>query len=154
MFAHSASRPLRAALVAVPLFVLSLGLLFCSTGRGDAREDVIPLLATDQTVIGQAIAYPAEKPAKVTAVIVTMQPGDQTGWHKHEVPLFGYMLEGELTVDYGEHGKRVYRKGDALMEAIDAAHDGHNLGPGIVRILAVFMGAEGVKNTTMVEPPK
>ncbi len=154
MFAPGTSRPLKAVLMAVPLLALSLGVLFWSTGRGDAREDVIPLLATDKTVIGQPISYSVEKPAKVTAVIVTMQPGDQTGWHKHQVPLFGYMLEGELTVDYGEHGKRVYRKGDALMEAIDAAHDGHNTGSGVVRILAVFMGAEGLKNTVLVEPPK
>jgi quercetin dioxygenase-like cupin family protein len=102
----------------------------------------------------QPFSYPTKKPARVTAAIVTMPPGGTTGWHEHPVPLFGYMLEGEITVDYGPHGKRVYRKGDALMEAIDAAHDGHNTGQGVARILAVFMGAEGVSNTMKVAAPK
>ncbi len=83
----------------------------------------------------------------VTAVIVEMQPGEETGWHAHDVPMFGYILEGEVTVNYGTHGTRVYRAGDAVMEAIDLAHDGRNTSEGVTRILAVFMGAEGVPNT-------
>jgi quercetin dioxygenase-like cupin family protein len=68
--------------------------------------------------------------------------------------VFGYVLEGEITVDYGPHGKRVFRKGDPLMEAIDTAHDGHNTGEGVARVLAVFMGTEGVADTMKVPPPK
>jgi quercetin dioxygenase-like cupin family protein len=83
-----------------------------------------------------------------------MQPGAETGWHEHDVPLFGYMLEGELTVDYGTKGTRVYRKGDSLVEAIDVAHNGRNTGSGVARILAVFIGAEGVPDTVKVEPPR
>jgi hypothetical protein len=40
------------------------------------------------------------------------------------------------------------------MEAIDAAHDGHNTGQGVARILAVFIGAEGVSTTMKVAAPK
>ena len=98
-------------------------------------------------MLGQPISYPDEGPAKVTAAIVAMQPGEETGWHKHDVPLFGYILEGEVTVDYGAQGTRVYRAGDALMEAIDLPHNGRNTGKGVARMLAVFMGAEGVANT-------
>ena len=65
--------------------------------------------------------------------------------------MFGYILEGEITVDYGAAGTRVYRTGDALMEAIDVAHNGRNTGDGSARILAVFMGAEGVPNTVMLK---
>jgi quercetin dioxygenase-like cupin family protein len=59
------------------------------------------------------------------------------------------MLEGEITVDYGAKGTRTYRKGDALIEAIDVLHNGRNTGSGVARVLAVFMGAEGVPNTVM-----
>jgi hypothetical protein len=41
----------------------------------------------------------------------------------------------------------VYRAGDALMEAIAVAHNGRNTGSGPVRILAVFIGAEGLTPT-------
>ena len=84
------------------------------------------------------------------AVIVTIPPGGETGWHEHAVPLFGYMLDGVLTVDYGDKGTRVYRAGDSLMEAMNWPHDGINKGDVPVRILAVYLGAEGVPNATPV----
>ncbi len=104
------------------------------------------LLVTSQTIIGQPIAYP-EGTAQVTAAIVTMAPGQETGWHRHEAPLFAYLLEGELTVDYGPAGTRTYRQGDAFVEALQSRHDGTNTGSTETRILAVFVGAAGVANT-------
>ena len=95
-----------------------------------ARDQVLSLLSTTQTILGQPIVYPTEAPAKVAAAIVTMQPGEETGWHQHDVPMFGYVLEGEVTVDYGAKGTRIYRQGDALIEAIDVPHNGRNTGTG------------------------
>ncbi len=76
-----------------------------------------------------------------------MQPGQQTGWHTHEVPLFAYVMEGEITVDYGPDGTITYTAGDSLIEAYKTRHNGTNTGSGIVRILAVFAGADGIPNT-------
>lgn len=125
-----------------------------ATPQDTTDDTVTRLLATGKTVLGQTIAYPTQGAAKVTAVIVTMQPGATTGWHRHDVPMFGYLLEGEITVDYGPHGTRVYRQGDAVMEAIDLAHDGRNSGSGAARILAVFIGADGVPDTVKAAPPE
>jgi quercetin dioxygenase-like cupin family protein len=143
-------------LLAASSALLALGVLWWEAGASarESGEDVTPLLSTGITVLGQNFAYPTSAPAKVTAAIVAMQPGAETGWHRHDVPLFGYMLEGELTVDYGPKGTRVYRKGDALMEAIDVPHNGRNTGSSVARILAVFMGADGVPDTVMVAPPR
>jgi len=82
----------------------------------------------------------------VTAAIVTLAPGARTIAHQHAVPLFAYVLEGEITVDYGEQGKRTYRQGDAFMEAMAVTHFGVNNGSGPMRLLAVYMGAEGADN--------
>ena len=76
------------------------------------------ILSTGSTIIGEPIGYPAGAPALI-AVEITLQPRQQTGWHMHPVPLFGYILEGELTVDYGPERQRIYRKGDALVEAME-----------------------------------
>lgn len=111
------------------------------------------ILSTGTTVTSQPIHYPSSGPAKITAVEITLRPGEQTGWHTHPVPLFGYMLEGELTVDYGARGKRVYRKGDALAEAMNEAHNGRNTGKGLMRILAVFIGVEGGQGSVAAAPP-
>lgn len=124
----------------------------CATTAPTAPPEpaVVPVLATDQTVLGQAITYPGAD-AKVTAVIVTLPPGAQTGWHRHRVPLFGYMLEGELTVAYKGAGERIYRPGDGFMEAITTPHNGRNKGDADVRILAVFVGARNLPNSEKVE---
>ena len=117
------------------------------------RSAVAPVLSTGETILGQPLVYPpaAAGAPHVTAVIVTLPPGAATGWHWHDVPLFGYLLEGELTVAYEGAGERVYRPGDALMEAIGTPHDGHKTGAADVRILAVFIGAEGIQNSEKVE---
>ena len=122
-----------------------------------AREPykrVEKLLATGTTILDQPIDYPAAEPSRVTAVIVTLRPGEETGWHTHAVPLFGYIMEGELTVDYGKRGKKVYKSGDSVVEAMNTPHNGTSSGNGPVRIMAVFMGADGVANTTMVNVKK
>ena len=114
-----------------------------------AREGGYPavtLLSTSTSIVGEPLRYPTSGPAHITAAIVTVAPGDQTIVHKHGVPMFAYILEGELTVDYGAHGKRVYRQGQAFMEAMDVEHFGVNSGSQPARILAVYMGAQGAEN--------
>lgn len=104
------------------------------------------LLQSETTIIGQPIVYPTG-PAQITVAIVTMQKGQVTGWHLHEAPLAAHVLEGEVTVDYGPDGKRVYRKGDTLIEALGTRHNGENTGDGIARLLVMFAGAVGTPNT-------
>ncbi|MGR3802089.1 cupin domain-containing protein [Marinibacterium profundimaris] len=119
------------------------------TGAAAADDSYPPLdvlLQTTTTILGQPIAYPGGQ-AQITAAIVTMQPGQKTGWHDHDAPLFAYILEGEITVDYGPHGTKTYRTGDALVEALGSRHNGENTGDAPMRLLAVFAGAEGTPNT-------
>jgi quercetin dioxygenase-like cupin family protein len=117
-----------------------------STFARDQGYPAVPLLSTGVNIVGETISYPATGPARVTASIVTLAPGEQTIVHRHGVPLFAYILEGELTVDYGTHGTRTYRAGDAFMEAMAVAHFGRNTGTTPVRLLAVYMGAAGAED--------
>lgn len=109
-----------------------------------------PLIASGQTITGEPIVYPSGAPAKITAGIVTLAPGEETGWHRHGMPSFGYVLEGELTVEYDGSGPKVLKAGEALLETISLAHSGRNTGTGPMRILAVFMGAEGMPTSVKV----
>lgn len=104
------------------------------------------LLTTGQTVLGQDVVYPAGK-AQVTGTIITLAPGQETGPHRHDVPLFAYVLEGDLTVDYGPDGTLNYHRGDAFMEAVGTSHNGRATGSEAVRILVVYIGAEGLANS-------
>lgn len=119
--------------------------------QGVAKDTYPPLdvlLKTDKTVTGQPIRYP-EGQAEITMAIVALQPGQSTPLHHHEAPLAGYILEGELTADYGSEGIHVYRTGDAIVEALGTEHVGTNTGDDILRILVVFAGAQGTPNTVI-----
>ena len=70
------------------------------------------------------------------------------------MPLFVYILEGEVTVDYGEKGVKVIKAGESMLEAMDWAHNGMNKTDKPLRILAVYMGAEGVANAETAAAPK
>ena len=136
-------------------FALILAALHATMPRAaaeDAAYPLEPLLSTGTTIIGETIHYPRTGPAHVNAAIIKLAPGGKTIVHKHGVPLFAYILEGELTVDYGKHGKRTYRKGQSFMEAMNAAHFGVNTGTKPVRLLAVYMGAKRAKDVVPVRP--
>jgi quercetin dioxygenase-like cupin family protein len=110
-----------------------------------------PLLSTGTTVVGEPLRYPTSGAAHVTSAIVTLAPGARTILHKHGVPMFAYILEGEITVDYGKHGKRTYKKGASLMEAMHVAHFGENTGTQPMRLIAVYMGATRAKDVIPVK---
>jgi quercetin dioxygenase-like cupin family protein len=110
-----------------------------------------PLLEGGIDVLGHPLVYP-DAPANVTAAIVTIPPGGETGWHSHEVPLFAYILEGELTVDYGEKGKKTYRAGESVLEAVDWPHNGTNTGTVPMKLIAIYMGGGGKANTVRTAP--
>ena len=105
-----------------------------------------PLLSTSKTVMDENISYPTKGNAKVNALIVTIAPGEKTELHQHGVPLFIYVLDGEVTVDYGDRGKKVFKKGDSYMEAMAVDHTGINVSESPVQILAVYMSADGAQD--------
>jgi quercetin dioxygenase-like cupin family protein len=138
--------------------LLALGLLsVCPAIAEDQASPnyqalLTPLLQSGTDVLGTPLAYPTGN-ANITAAIVTIPPGGQTGWHSHEVPLFAYVLEGELTVDYGTKGKKTYRAGDSVLEAVNWTHNGTNTGAVPMKLLAVYMGSDTAKNTLKQPTP-
>jgi len=108
------------------------------------------LLETDQTILGDAFAYPYGR-ARVTAARLTVPPGGTVPLHLHPVPLFVYILQGEIAVDYGSRGTVTYSAGDTFVEAFEWPHHARNAGKGNVKLLAVYMGAEGVANSLTLE---
>ena len=109
-----------------------------------------PLLQGGTDVLGQPLVYP-DGPVNITSAMVTIPPGGTTGLHTHEVPLFAHILEGELTVDYGDKGKKVYRAGDSVLEAVNWPHAGTNTGAVPMRLIAVYMGGGGKANTVPIK---
>lgn len=133
----------------ITLAVVFLGLVSAVHGK-EAKQDyqrVVPLLDDSATVLDQPLAYPSDGTAKIQSAIVTMLPGEETGVHTHPYPTYACILSGELTVTYPGGVKKVYKQGEAVMEAINTLHNGRNDGSEPVRILVVFMGVDGKANT-------
>lgn len=122
-----------------------------ATAASSVGREVL-LDAQELTTLDQPIAYPKKTPAQITSAIITLEPGQETGWHRHRVPLYVYILEGTVSVEYDAGVVKQYSAGTAFMEAEDVWHNGTNAGEDPVRILTVYMGAEGAKNTVERAP--
>ncbi|WP_281927064.1 cupin domain-containing protein [Roseibium album] len=123
-----------------------------ATTDNESYDKVRQVYAGDLTVAGEKVVFP-EGNQSVKALEITMEPGEVTGWHKHGAPLFAYMLEGEITVTYDGIGKKLYRQGEGLLEAMNVTHRGENTGDGPARILAVFLLGDNSHAVVAEEPP-
>ena len=123
------------------IVIITVALTSTGTYFVIASDDISSqtILETDKTVIGQDIQYPSGPPL-ITSKIVTIPIGAETGVHSHEYPMFGYVMEGEITVDYGDQGTKTFLEGDSLIEAINYTHNGKNTGNEPTKILVVVMG--------------
>jgi len=110
-------------------------------------EAVLPLLQTTINSVGQPIAYPHDGTPEVTALLVEMAPGEETGWHQHPVPLLGYLLAGELTVYQITGEKRVVRTGEVSLESVDVVHNGVNEGSVPCKMIVFVVGLKDVPFT-------
>jgi quercetin dioxygenase-like cupin family protein len=112
---------------------------------------VTPLWQTSVNSIGQPIVYPQGGTPEVTAFLVEMAPGERTPWHQHPVPLLGYILEGELTVQLASGGQRVMKTGQISHEGVDVIHQGISTGAVPVKIIVFAIGLQNVPMTIIEE---
>lgn len=97
------------------------------------------LLKTGTTSDGVPLVYPPGSPL-ITSRLIEFAPGAEIPLHRHPMPLYAYILEGELTlVSEGQPVRRI-KAGEAFMET-SQWHLGRNETDKPVRLLSVFMGA-------------
>ena len=110
-----------------------------------AYEDIeatpIVIAGAPKTTLGQDFKYPAGKPL-IKAFNIEIPVGKQTSLHKHLIPLFVYVVSGDLEVDYGSKGKKTYKAGASFVEAIDWCHFGKVAGKVPVKIIGVYLGEQ------------
>jgi len=120
-----------------------------STAPGVVESSVL-LDKQARTVLDQLLEYPTGSQAQVSSAILTLAPGVSTGLHKHDAPLYAYVLEGTLTVTYDGGIVKEFTPGSALLEAVGTAHNGENKTDQPVKLLVVNIGAEGVANSVKI----
>lgn len=98
-----------------------------------------------RTVIGQEIQFPLFR-NQITALLIEIAPGGETGRHQHAAPTFVYVLEGTVTIDIEGHPQAVHTAGQGFLEANNVWHNGRNRGTTPLKLLVVFSGEEGKPN--------
>jgi len=107
-----------------------------------AAVKVNKLMQTTSSWNGAALAYPSGQ-AEITALLIEIAPGGETGWHLHPVASFGYILEGELDVSLKDGSVKHLVAGQALAEVVNTLHNGRNAGKVPVKLVVFYAGATG-----------
>lgn len=74
-----------------------------------------------RVILKQLIQSSGLKEQEVKMVIVDFVPGEDLGAHRHPIPTFGYVLEGELESTFDGKVYR-YKAGDAFYERPNGLH--------------------------------
>jgi quercetin dioxygenase-like cupin family protein len=105
------------------------------------------LLQTGTTASGQPIVYPKTDKPEVRMLLVEIPPGTETGWHRHPMPCYAYILSGNVTVEL-ENGKSyTFHAGEGFAETVGTLHNGKNPGKEPVKILMTVTGEKAVPTT-------
>jgi quercetin dioxygenase-like cupin family protein len=136
-----------------PLFIAFVFICGVTTAAyGDdypgAKVTVVKKAAT--TADGRKMEYPKTGNPEVTALLVELPPGGETGWHLHPVPVYAYILSGTLTAEMENGEKHDYEEGEAIFEAVNMPHNGRNPGKTPVRLIVFYTGEEGKPVTVKV----
>ena len=113
---------------------------------------VTTVLRTTTTVSGAPLTYPTGGQAEVSGMVVELPPGAETGWHKHTVPCFAYLLSGTIAVEQKDGPTRTFRAGDSFAELVGLLHNGRTVGTEPVRLVFFATGVQG-QPFTVKEPP-
>jgi quercetin dioxygenase-like cupin family protein len=136
-------------LFCVSFLLGSFPLIVYSDDYISAKVTVIKKALT--TASGQEMEYPRTGKPEVTALLVEIPSGSETGWHLHPVPVYAYVLSGTLTSEMENGERRDYKEGEAIFEAVNTPHNGKNLGEIPVKLIVFYTGEEGKPVTVRVK---
>jgi len=129
------------------LLCLSALLMFAPLSLADGYDSGVSarvLKKTSVTANGSKIVFPSTDRAEVTAAMVEIAPGAETGWHSHPMPVYAYVESGSLRVSIEGGGEMSYASGDVIMEVVETLHNGRNEGDEAVKLVVFYLGSEGV----------
>ena len=106
--------------------ILILMILATAPARAQEKEaegykkqvQVTPLLRATTTSAGQPIVYPNTADPEVTAVLVEIPEGAETGWHEHPFPCYAYVVSGEIFVEVQGGATNRFTAGQALRRVL------------------------------------
>ena len=125
--------------------VLVLCVLLVAPVSSGAQEKIAAntLFQSTVTAAGQPIVFPKSH-SEVTALMVDIPAGTDTGWHKHPWPRYAYVVSGVITVENDAGQAKTYRAGEFFVEQINIYHHGTTTVP--TRLLVIDQDVAGKGN--------
>lgn len=102
--------------------------------------------AQSLTALDQPIDYPKKKQAQISSEIEVLEPGQESGWRKYRVPVYVYVMEGTISVEYDAGVVKDFPKGSSFLQAKGIWHNVSNKAEVRAETLSVLMGAKGITN--------
>ena len=127
--------------------------LWAWAGEYNAGVQSNIILRAETMSNGEPIDYLDTDRPQVTVMMVDIAPGSSTGWHSHPMPVYAYVMAGQLTVEI-EGGKTAeFKEGDAIIEVVKLKHNGTNHGKVPVKLVVFYLGAKDVSNVIRADRP-
>jgi quercetin dioxygenase-like cupin family protein len=114
--------------------------------------EVKKLLTSTTSSNGQQLSYLRTDHPEVTVLVIRIPSGGSTGWHQHPVPVYAYILEGSLTVEMKDGNTYEFKKGEVILEEMNALHNGYNSGSDAASLVVFYTGAVGMPIVIKEEP--
>ena len=107
---------------------------------------ITPVSHDNLTIAGEPELYLSTPDPEVSSSIFTFPPGAVSQWMIHPAPVYVYVLEGTLVVEFEDGSHQSFHAGQGFLQCRSKWHRGRNDGSETMRFLAVFFGAKGVPN--------
>ncbi len=107
---------------------------------------ITPVSRNSATIAGEPEFYLSTPDPEVSSVVFTFPPGAVSQWMIHPAPVYVYVLEGTLVVEFEDGSHQSFHEGQGFLQCRSKWHRGRNDGSQTMRFLAVFFGGKGVPN--------
>lgn len=122
-----------------------------------AQDEALPAGFTTEPVIrattnrdGDPISLPTGT-TEIISTVATLEPDGRTPLHQHPVPVYAYVLEGEVELRTEGGDPQRYAAGEAWLESQNRMHQAFNVGNDPAKLLIVIIGEEGQAPTVTPE---
>ena len=105
-----------------------------------------PVSKDSLTIAGEPELYLSTPEPEVSSSVFTFPARSASQWMTHPSPVYIYVLEGTLAVEFEDGSTKSFSEGQAILQCRSTWHRGRNDSSQTMRFLAVFFGAKGVPN--------
>ena len=92
--------------------------------------------------------YPQGQP-EIKILRIKIPAGVTLPWHYHPVINAAVVLDGTLELHLLNGTKKIYKRGDALIEVVNTLHSGKAMGDKDVKLIVFYAGEKGQQTTIL-----